>query len=151
MGMILEKQWQFTAQDHKSHHEILFELPATCRGFRILFSFDPMEITKKEDIEKALEAGMNGADYNAQEAKVFMAEYELSLYNHLTLTLYRNQAFIGANHRHETQQDLTFTAGSSPLGFLPLAEFGGAYEVILSLQACFGDVQATLRVEVADD
>lgn len=135
-------------QDQGRHFEYRFDISEGARSFRILFHYDPMEVPVSPAWDRAFKEGLKGMALDETQAKAFMADYDLSLYNHLTLSLYQGEDYLGANHRHETDQDLRFTGQEAPLGFQPPEEIKGRYRLILSAFGVFCPMDVTLAVEV---
>ncbi|MGM9630485.1 hypothetical protein [Butyricicoccus sp.] len=151
--ILLEQQYQWTAEDTASDVPFAFACPAGVRAIRISFSFSPgkeqSEARCKPQIEDAL---ARYYDRYSREIQPMTVEQYIPIKNLITLSLAWEGIYLGNAHRWAPQQEHLITAAQASRGFVPPERLEGSWTGMLHLHEilsarCTGQLRIEGRME----
>ena len=138
MSIILKENFTLNNKAHKSHITTKFDLRDKCNRLRIDFKYSPAVVSRKEDIDKAF------LDTECEPVKESFLE-ESALKNLITVSLYRDEVYVGCAHRHAETQSIIISPKQSTSGFSINALSPSYWEVIMSIHGAYSE---NIKVEL---
>lgn len=127
LEVLVEKEWYLTPDDHQKHIKIPFELKQNYEELKIYFEYSP-QLVENELALKVIEQAV--PKYFKQAELVDLAQF-LPLENLITLSVAKEEVYLGCRHHKATNQLVSLSETTSSLGYSPVAITPGKWEVQL--------------------
>ncbi len=146
---VLAEKLKFDKKDNKTHIRYNFKLDREYKKIIIKFNYSPSVVPKNiaREVAKRTAEEYIPKDYeNYKMVYDIMADFRVL--NILTLSLSREDEFIGSYHNENNNQELIISEGYSSLGFNKTRIYDGEYILTLSFMNINSEVIGNLLVEV---
>ena len=151
--ILLKRNYQWTLEDSKKDEYFSFFCPGQVKEIRILFSYAPDSLQEEKKcvplIQKAIEKYYGGREPGTDTFQV-LNMYPLK--NLITLSLSKEEVYLGNAHRWEGPQIHHLSAREVSPGFVCPQKIEGKWEGMLHLHAvCTAVCKGILVVEGRTD
>lgn len=144
--MILERDFQLSGKDTQTNIKLPFFIEGGCHVLKIEFHYGPGQSCDQEARDQVREAIHK---YSLTESDKDQAKIEdfLPVENFITLSLSREGEYLGGYHNKDKDQEIVITREFASLGFIPVDQLSGHWEVQLNCHCIASDnLQAGLRI-----
>lgn len=133
---ILDTTLVITPMDDKTNITVPFSLPADADRLVITCKFSPKVIEDKALARQAALASI-GRYVPRYQLPLYSEEQieNLSLVNHLTLSLDYGQTYLGCAHRHKPEQSHEISEQFSSPGFHRMKPIAGDYQAVINVHS----------------
>lgn len=147
MKKLLHQDLVFSVEDVRKNILLPLQVDQAYDSLVIHFHYEPKYIRDKEIIMPQIQACVKkyfpaGHELTEEDMK----EYD-QLLNFVTLSLDKDEEYVGCAHRHPPEQTIIISPRGSSYGFSPQTVTPGAWRIVLHVQAVVvGTVDFTLDV-----
>lgn len=140
---VINKQVKISEIHNKTHLPISFQLDESFNNLIIFFSYSPRlsddDVAKKQLIEL----------FKKEEVEVESIDDYLPVENFLSLTLFKEDEFIGTYHNKSHRQKILINSENASLGFNKMLVEPGQYQLLINCHSVASEeVKANVLVEV---
>lgn len=146
MALLLKEKLVLTPLYNKRHIAIPFAVHKNSRKFKIAFSYIPEEDRSEHTIALVKEA-MEFSHLDSADAALL--ESYLPIRNLITLSLAREETYMGAYHNKKTEQRIEITESQASAGFLVPKKAAGQWALSLDCH-CIVSSEVIVNLEISD-
>lgn len=145
---LLKEKYQLSAEDTQTNIKIPFLISNEFRQLKIFFEYGP-EHSSDEAARKQVEKAIEKYVFDGAPEEEYIVENYLPVENFVTVSLSKNDNYLGGHHNKSKQQIVTITEKSASLGFWPTEITPGEWELQLNCHCIASEeLEATVRIEV---